>query len=120
MPEEQGSGSIWDIARGWDRTRVAAPDAAGADQGTPGSIWGVTAPETRNSIQRFFLPTKDVNLIRKSRTQEMEGDVWVAIAVWLFCIFILWRVVIKPFMEKRKAGIVIDVDGDADADKKDD
>jgi hypothetical protein len=80
------------------------------------TLWGVTSDDMRNSVQRFFLPTKDVNLVRKSRTKEMEPDMWLAIVVWLVCVYGLYTIVIKPFLEKRRAGFTIVEEGEEEID----
>jgi hypothetical protein len=72
------------------------------------AVWGITSEGMRNSVQRFFLPTKDPNLIRKSRTREMEGDMWLAVGLWLVGVFCLYKLVVRPFLEKRRAGLVIE------------
>jgi len=75
---------------------------------TDAPVWGITSDEMRNAVQRFFLPTKDPNLVRTPRTAQMEGDLWLALTVWLGFVVILYRIVVKPFLEKRRAGFTID------------
>lgn len=90
--------------------------SGGADTGSS-SVWGITSDEMRNAVQRFFLPTKDVSLVRKPRTAEMEGDMWLALAVWLVLVLILYKIVVRPFLDKRREGLVIDDSPAGDAGK---
>lgn len=93
---------------------LAGQEMASSNAGSSGSVWGITSDEMRASVTRFFLPTKDVNLVRKPRTREMEADAYLALVVLCIFIGILWFMVVKPFLAHRRRGIEID-DGEGGA-----
>lgn len=80
------------------------------------AVWGLTSQESRDRVIAFFLPTRNPELVRESRTREMEADMYLAIAVWLVLVAVLYSVVIAPFLRRRREGLVVDEDRHDHAD----